>query len=136
MASTSPFAPFANITPFQYLNKSLVDSRVHGIYRLMLAGNYQKAACSITDMYVNLIRAMELDFAPDEYSTIYDAFARMRIEMARGRYANVHTRLRDLHYFIATKEAAEAAAAAMVYEYEIIPWMNDDDSDISDVDSW
>lgn len=134
MAATSPFAAFATITPFQYLNMTIVDARVKGIYSNLLAGKYAKARSSIVDMYVNLMRAEELDFDKPVYNAIYAAFAHMKIDAALGKYDDVHNRLRDLHYILAQAQMAEEEAAEkafqaqqQVYDYEVIPWMNDDD---------
>jgi len=97
----SAFSPFAQITPFRYLDAVVVDCRLWGLYDLVLAGNYAKAAISINDILANLTRVEELDFDWKTYNLIYETFAHLKIDMAMHRYTKVHERLRDLHYTLA-----------------------------------
>lgn len=115
VAAPSAFAPFAQVSRFEYLNTAVVKSRVRGLYKLMLRGDYSAAKVSITDMLVNLTTALELDFDRPAYNIIYDAFARMRVELALRKYVAVHDRLRDLHYAIENMEEDLMRTALMAY---------------------
>jgi hypothetical protein len=121
---TSPFAQFAQLSNMQYLNVAVVDCRIRGIYKLLSRGDYCKASISIGDMWVNLMRAKEIDFDKKTYNTIYDAFARMKVEMAFRKYTDVHNRLRDLHYFIENLTRPAPTCDAISW---MIDWMSDMD---------
>lgn len=99
-SSTSAFVPFANINNFEYITLGVIDSRIKGLYKLLLREQYDKLHLSINDMFVNLIRVKEFDFDRKMYNIIYTEFARMKVEASLRKYQSVHNRLRDLHYLI------------------------------------
>lgn len=122
----SPFAPFANLVIFEYMDTTTIGCRIRGIYSLMLRGNFSKAAWNINEVIINLRRAKEIDMDSATYNKIFDEFCHMRILFATKKYNDAHNRLRDLHYMLNfdVVEQSEDELSMDNYDEECPMWYN------------
>lgn len=85
---------------FAYIDESIVDCRLRGIYNLCRKGNFVRAHENARDTLILLYNAPIIEIAPTLYHDMVAALQWINHEFVLGDYRNVHTRVRDLHYKI------------------------------------
>lgn len=106
MNSTFPFTikPLIKMpNRIMYINESVIDCCLTGLYQLLKDKNYDMAKTIINDN-INMMNKntnkVIIDMDKNTYNKIIGEFYHMSVEIALKKYNAVHDRIRDIHYHI------------------------------------
>lgn len=83
---------------FAYVDKAIVQCRLHGIYKQYIHQNFDRMVETVSDTIAVLKYTHDIDMDKATYKSVMDALERSRIDFAVKNYKDGHRRLRELYY--------------------------------------
>lgn len=85
---------------FAYVDKAIVQCRLHGIYKQYIHQRFDRMMDTISDTIAVMKYTPHVEMDKATFDSVMDALQRSRIDFAVKNYKDGHRRLRELYYHL------------------------------------